>query len=162
MRKQKKNSKNVKRLRGCAALLLCGLLVCGMLAGCSKADVQKDTQNTGSPVEAEDILIQTSYGTLHYPGNWQEYVTIRQEQSGSVVLVTFETEIDGAKYELFRISIGQDEGSVVGSLTDSTGTQRNVCLHVDELPADSGLEESEQTRFYAMQEDLNYLIDHLK
>ena len=100
MRKQKKNSKNVKRLRGCAALLLCGLLVCGMLAGCSKADVQKDTQNTGSPVEAEDILIQTSYGTLHYPGNWQEYVTIRQEQSGSVVLVTFETEIDGAKYEL--------------------------------------------------------------
>ena len=57
MRKQKKNSKNVKRLRGCAALLLCGLLVCGMLAGCSKADVQKDTQNTGSPVEAEDILI---------------------------------------------------------------------------------------------------------
>lgn len=162
MRKQKKNSKNVKRLRGCAVLLLCGLLVCGMLAGCSKADEQKDTQNTGSPVEAEDILIQTSYGTLHYPGNWQEYVTIRQEQSSSAVLVTFETEIDGAKYELFRISIGQDEGSVVGSLTDSTGTQRNVCLHVDELPADSGLEESEQTRFYAMQEDLNYLIDHLK
>ena len=86
MRKQKKNSKNVKRLRGCAVLLLCGLLVCGMLAGCSKADEQKDTQNTGSPVEAEDILIQTSYGTLHYPGNWQEYVTIRQEQSGSAIL----------------------------------------------------------------------------
>ena len=29
-------------------------------------------------------------------------------------------------------------------------------------PADSGLEETEQTRFYAMQEDLNYLIDNLK
>ena len=50
---------------------------------------------------------------------------------------------------------------VVGSLTDDTGTQRNVYLHVEELPADSGLEETEQTRFYAMQEDLNYLIDHL-
>lgn len=162
MRKQKKNSKNVKRLRGCAVLLLCGLLVCGMLAGCSKADVQKDTQNTGSPVEAEDILIQTSYGTLHYPGNWQEYVTIRQEQSGSAVLVTFETEIDGAKYELFRISIGQDEGSVVGSITDDSGTQRNVYLNVDEAPDESSVGEGEMSRYYAMQEDLNYLIEHLK
>ncbi len=25
----------------------------------------------------------------------------------------------------------------------------------------AGMEETEQTRFYAMQEDLNYLIDHL-
>ena len=47
-------------------------------------------------------------------------------------------------------------------MTDDTGTQRNVYLHVEELPADSGLEETEQTRFYAMQEDLNYLIDNLK
>ncbi len=42
------------------------------------------------------------------------------------------------------------------------GTQRNVYLYVDTLPEDSGLEEAEQTRFYAMQEDLNYLIEHLK
>ena len=44
----------------------------------------------------------------------------------------------------------------------SVGTQRNVYLYVDTLPEDSGLEEAEQTRFYAMQEDLNYLIEHLK
>ena len=64
-------------------------------------------------------------------------------------------------YELFKVLIGDDSSEVVGSLTDDTGTQRNVYLHVEELPADSGLEETEQTRFYAMQEDLNYLIDHL-
>ena len=58
--------------------------------------------------------------------------------------------------------IGGDGSDVVGSLTDSVGTQRNVYLYVDTLPEDSGLEEAEQTRFYAMQEDLNYLIDHLK
>ena len=63
---------------------------------------------------------------------------------------------------LYTSLIGDDSSEVVGSLTDDTGTQRNVYLHVDELPADSGLEETEQTRFYAMQEDLNYLIDNLK
>lgn len=162
MRKQKKSSKNVKGLQGCAVLLLCSLLVCGMLTGCSKEDAQKNTQNSSSTVEAEDILIQTSYGTLHYPGNWQEYVTIRQEQSGSAVFVTFETEINGAMYELFRISIGQDDGSVVGSITDDSGTQRNVYLNVDEAPDESSVGDGEMSRYYAMQEDLNYLIDHLK
>lgn len=92
---------------------------------------------------------------------WQEYVTIRQEQNGNTIAVTFETKSGEETYELFKVLIGDDSSEVVGSLTDDTGTQRNVYLHVEELPADSGLEETEQTRFYAMQEDLNYLIDHL-
>lgn len=75
---------------------------------------------------------------------------------------TFETKSGEETYELFKVLIGDDSSEVVGSLTDDTGTQRNVYLHVEELPADSGLEETEQTRFYAMQEDLNYLIDNLK
>ena len=95
-----------------------------------------------------------------------EYVstrdTIRQEQNGNTIAVTFETKSGEETYELFKVLIGDDSSEVVGSLTDDTGTQRNVYLHVEELPADSGLEETEQTRFYAMQEDLNYLIDNLK
>lgn len=97
-----------------------------------------------------------------YPDRWQEYVTIRQEQNGNTIAVTFETKSGEETYELFKVLIGDDSSEVVGSLTDDTGTQRNVYLHVEELPADSGLEETEQTRFYAMQEDLNYLIDNLK
>ena len=84
------------------------------------------------------------------------------KQNGSTVTVTFETKSGEESYELFRILIGGDGSDVVGSLTDSVGTQRNVYLYVDTLPEDSGLEEAEQTRFYAMQEDLNYLIDNLK
>ena len=102
------------------------------------------------------------YGDLHYPDRWQEYVTIRQEQNGNTIAVTFETKSGEETYELFKVLIGDDSSEVVGCLTDDTGTQRNVYLHVEELPADSGLEETEQTRFYAMQEDLNYLIDNLK
>ena len=77
------------------------------------------------------------------------------KQNGSTVTDTFETKSGEESYELFRILIGGDGSDVVGSLTDSVGTQRNVYLYVDTLPEDSGLEEAEQTRFYAMQEDLN-------
>ena len=141
--------------------LLCAVLVCSLFAGCSKEGTEPAEQgNNEAEAAAETAVIPEDI--VHYPDRWQEYVTIRQEQKGSGIAVTFETQSGEETYALFDILIGGDGSDVVGSLTDSTGTQRNVCLHVDELPADSGLEESEQTRFYAMQEDLNYLIDHLK
>lgn len=143
--------------------LLCVALLCGLLAGCSNDKVQEDqNDNVSTDTIPEDIVVHTEYGDLHYPDRWQEYVTIWQEQNGSTVTVTFETKSGEESYELFRILIGGDGSDVVGSLTDSVGTQRNVYLYVDTLPEDSGLEEAEQTRFYAMQEDLNYLIEHLK
>lgn len=148
-------------------VLLCVIFVCGLLAGCGSdnaPDVQKEQSNSTAPadVPSEGLAVHTEYGDLYYPERWQEYVTIRQEQNGDTIAVIFETESGDKTYELFKVLIGNDSGDVVGSLTDNAGTQRNVYLQVDELPADSGLEEAEQTRFYAMQEDLNYLIDNLK
>ena len=143
--------------------LLCVALLCGLLAGCGNDKVQEEqNDNVSADTIPEDLVVHTEYGDLHYPDRWQEYVTIWQEQNGSTVTVTFETKSGEESYELFRILIGGDGSDVVGSLTDSVGTQRNVYLYVDTLPEDSGLEEAEQTRFYAMQEDLNYLIEHLK
>ena len=144
-------------------LLLCVIFVCGLLAGCGNDKVQEE-QNDNVSVDTipEDVVVHTDYGDLHYPDRWQEYVTIHQEQDGSTIAVTFETKSGEGTYELFQVLIGNDSSEVVGNLTDGTGTQRNVYLHVEELPADSGLDETEQTRFYAMQEDLNYLISHLK
>ena len=144
------------------SVFLCVIFVCGLLAGCGNDKVQEEqNDNASADTIPEDVVVHTGYGDLHYPDRWQEYVTIRQEQNGNTIAVTFETKSGEETYELFKVLIGDDSSEVVGSLTDDTGTQRNVYLHVEELPADSGLEETEQTRFYAMQEDLNYLIDHL-
>lgn len=144
------------------SVFLCVIFVCGLLAGCGNDKVQEgQNDNVSANTIPEDVVVHTDYGDLHYPDRWQEYVTIRQEQNGNTIAVTFETKSGEETYELFKVLIGDDSSEVVGSLTDDTGTQRNVYLHVEELPADSGLEETEQTRFYAMQEDLNYLIDHL-
>ena len=58
--------------------------------------------------------------------------------------------------------IGGEGANSVGTLTDSAGTSRNVSINVDEIVQDPDLTEGEQNRLYAMQEDLNYLIDNLK
>ena len=143
-------------------MVLCVLLTCSLLTGCGSDQAQEEqSDHTSADAPADDIVVHTDYGDLHYPDRWQEYVTIRQEQNGGTIAVTFETESGEETYELFKVLIGNDSSDVVGSLTDDTGTQRNVYLRVEELPADSGLEEAEQMRFYAMQEDLNYLIDNL-
>ena len=144
--------------------LLCVALLCGLLAGCGNSSAAQSSVSAeqGSTASVEDVVVHTEYGDLLYPDRWQEYVTIRQEQKGNTIVVSFETKSGKNSYPLFEILIGEDNGDVVGTLTDDAGTQRKVYLHAEELPKDTKLEKNEQTRFYAMQEDLNYLIDHLK
>ena len=66
------------------------------------------------------------------------------------------------QYPLFKVTIGEGDGSKIGELTDSAGTKRDVYLQLEEIQEDPNLNDGEQNRLYAMQEDLNYLIDNLK
>ena len=66
------------------------------------------------------------------------------------------------QYPLFKVTIGEEDGSKIGELTDSAGTKRDVYLQLEEIQKDPNLNDSEQNRLYAMQEDLNYVIDHLE
>lgn len=172
----------MKKVVLCVALWI--MFFCVMITGCSSA-LNSETSHTGGNVNtvtgsstmdgqtqtsteeplisrSEDIVIETKYGNLHYPDRWEEYVTISQKTVENNVNVSFTTETSGISYTLFEIVIGNESGEVVGALTDSTGTQHNVYLHVSELTSNTDISEEEETRFYAMQEDLNYLIDHLE
>lgn len=169
------------------ALLLCSFLLCGLLiAGCGSKGTQDDSgapsvstqaptspasevAQTDNPANIEksgetgdsDLVISTDYGDLHYPSCWQEYADIQQKKVGENITVTFKTEADGKSYELFKVVIGSDSGSAIGGLTDEKGVKRNVYLYVEEIAADKVTDKDELSRLYAMQEDLNYLIEHL-
>lgn len=110
---------------------------------------------------SESIEITTAYGTLYYPDQWEEFIETEQQTTGDTIVVSFVAQIQDVEYPLFEITIAGTEGSEVGELTDEEGTKRTVYLHVDELDEDPALTEGEQNRLYAMQEDLNYLIDNL-
>lgn len=154
--------KSVIGIRPIKFLLIITLFCC-LFFGCDNNAVsEKDKSSTFPQNVSEDLIIHTEYGDLHYPDQWREYVKTHQKKSKGTVEITFEAKIEKSYYKLFEILIGGDNGEIIGKLTDNNGIQRNVYLCVAELPVNSGLDEAEQNRFYAMQEDLNYLIDNLK
>ena len=137
--------------------IVCLLMSCLLLVGCSKDNApQKETAavSDGQPVQdehAEEIVIGTAYGDLYYPAQWEEFLQ-----------VAFSGKIDEALYPLFTIIIGSGDGVSAGTLTGGDGTQRSVYVQITEVTGNAALSQIELNRLYAMQEDLNYLIDHLK
>ncbi len=150
-------------------IALLSIIISGCSSTTEKTDADKDRMveetkpDKGDTEKLEDLVIHTEYGDLHYPEQWREYISINQESADDNVIVSFETESGNTTYPLFQIIIGNDkDGTIVGGLMDESGTQRNVCLRVYEIPENVDLAEEELSRFYAMQEDLNYLVDNLE
>lgn len=111
---------------------------------------------------AQDILINTEYGDLHYPEQWTGLVEITTAKEGEAIKVTFEAPIGETKHFLFAMVIGGTEGIPAGEMTGPDGVVRSVNLIVEEIVENPDLTEGEQNRLYAMQEDLNYIIENLK
>lgn len=162
---------NKKKISG---LIICTLLVGTLLGGCTRDGqktndkIMETTQSytieeaPEATVQQTDIIISTQYGDLHYPEQWKEFIRTEQEEKEDVVIVVFKADINGMTYPLFEVSIGSVDGKPVGQITDAAGNSRNVSVQVDEVLEDPALTEGEQNRLYAMQEDINYVIENLK
>lgn len=109
----------------------------------------------------EYVTISTELGDLYYPEQWSDYLESSQEWENDSLVISFSAKIREAEFPMFQVTIGNSEDALVGELTDSSGTKRNVYMSVVEIEPSEELSEEEQQRVYAMQEDLNYLIDHL-
>ena len=108
------------------------------------------------------VVVKALYGDLRYQDQWHGYMQAEQSLAGDVLTVRFSTQIGGTDYLLFTLTIGDPEGIVSGQLTGSDGVTRNVCVHMDAIVGSSELTDDELTRLYAMQEDINYMIDYLE
>lgn len=120
---------------------------------------QSDSDQENS--DADYITISTELGDLYYPEQWADYLETSQEWEDDSLIVSFSAKIDESEFPMFQVTIGSSEDTLVGELTDDSGTKRNVYMSVEEIETSDALSEEEQQRLYAMQEDLNYVIDHL-
>ena len=163
-----------------AAFFLSAALCLMMLAGCGTEDVPptptetvpqtestQATENAGEgvftePVNPDEVQISTEFGNLYFREQWIEFMHTEQMKNDTSIVVTFEADINGVLYPLFSITIGGTEGAAVGQLTDEAGTKRNVYVHVEEIAESGSLTEGELNRMYAMQEEINYIIERLK
>lgn len=140
--------------------LASAMILTTLLAGCAVSEPSPSASEQQD--EIEEIEIDTAYGTLYYPKQWEAFVKTEQKEDNDTIVVSFIATIQDTSYPLFEVTIGGTEGSAAGELTDAEGIRRTVYMRVFELEEDSSLTEGEQNRLYAMQEDLNYLIDHLE
>lgn len=150
--------------------LLSALALAASIAGCAGGgQISEETSSSTSIVTAtpeitheDDIVIETGYGNLYFPEQWQEFLVTDQAEEGNTIEVSFSAKINENTFPLFSVTIGGEGDNPAGVLTGSDGTQRNVYVQIQELEKSDVLSESEQNRLYAMQEDINYLLDSLE
>ncbi len=118
-------------------------------------------QSTALPeTEPQPIPVETPYGTLYHQSQWEGLLLTEQTMTDGVLCVTFLAEIDGTGYRLFQVTIGGPEANA-GTICDGEGTRRNVLVQVEELGALAELTGEQRNMLYAMQEEINFVIDKL-
>lgn len=114
------------------------------------------------PDMAEDMALDTPYGELHYPMRWSEYFGVEIGEENGVYRVEFYCDIEGFEpKQMFTVYYGGSEGYTIKNIKND-GKLIEVKLSMEELSFDESWSEDEKRIAYAMQEDVNYLIDGLK
>ena len=108
------------------------------------------------------VLIATKYGNLYYQDQWEDFMRIELTEKETYVIVAFAAEVDGVKYPLFHVIVGESDGDPVGQITDAQGAKHDVFVYMEEISGTSDLTEGEQNRLFAMQEEINYVIENLE
>ncbi|MBR5126040.1 MAG: hypothetical protein IKU68_04815 [Oscillospiraceae bacterium] len=132
-------------------------------------EAAKVTEATAATAPTEEemidpnlILVNTVYGKIYYQEQWAEFMKVEQISDNDNLNVRFVAEFNGANYPLFTLVIGTGEGDAAGTLTDADGVQRDVFVQIEESVEYDGLSNEEQDRLYAMQEEINFVMQNLK
>lgn len=138
-------------------LVVC-TIVC-IFTGCSgKSNIDV------SQVEETSKLseIKTGLGTLYIPKKYEKLMQTTINDGDNSCTIDFFSVLDGKQYDLFEISIGEEKGQYVGTITGKKGDSHNVFVEVYDLGDISGLPQDKSDQLYAMQEAVNTVVENLK
>lgn len=160
-----------KKLSGrmLAVILAAAALV--LLAGCAQSapETQPETTEVTAPPapaivldeDAAPLDLETPYGVMQYPSQWEEYVTVDENSDGGLLTETFCCEISGKQIELFTIYFGESlKGERLGYVT-AEGVKTEIRLEFHEYVG-GGLPQEDESKIYAMQEAVNDVIRSIK
>lgn len=117
-----------------------------------------ENQTTGQP--GEDILIQTPFCNLSYPGQWEKYLHV-EHGGGKDYAVDFYTRFDAdVKIHLFRVKFSSNTETAMMVVKDGNGEPVGVSVEMSEIPGE-GLTQDQLDVVYAMQDAMNELLDTL-
>jgi hypothetical protein len=114
------------------------------------------------PLFVEDIVIDTPYIPLTYPGKWKDMLFVEEYADGAIHQVEFYGMLpEKDTQHLFTIQFGVEGDGKLGVVYDENGEKVPVNLILGVFIPDEEWTDEEKQTIYAMQEDLNSLIDNL-
>lgn len=173
------NAKNKKSLKALALAIVLVLIVAAVLIAAGKKNDEtkaaeqikmNDETEAAEPIKendetqaAEPIAYTTDYVELLYPREWGEKtrVSVENSETSSVAAFFFVME-NGSQVPLFDVIFGQREtGEYLGEIQTENGDLIPVCILSHELDQSTKWMQADIAAYYAMQEDVNFLIDQL-
>ena len=104
--------------------------------------------------------IETKYCMLYYPETWKEQIEIKYSEEAGYK-VEFYGKVEGKETQhLFNICFNSDDGDLLGYF-DRDEQVVNVSVERIDLTFGTDWTQEEQDQIYAMQEEMNFVIDML-
>lgn len=110
----------------------------------------------------ENMIIQTKYTDLCYPGKWKSSVRVETVVGESYNVSFYGTIGDHEEIHLFTICFGDNVDSPICTVLDSWQNAVSVGIVPSSFVPDAQWSEEEIETAYEMMEDVNYLISHLE
>lgn len=153
--------RNIALLALLALVLL--LVACGNQGESSGEAMDTTTIAQHNRPEGTDyIVVETLYGELYYQAQWDELLLVEQKKEDDILRVNFTAMIRKEKYLLFSLSIGEKVEANIGYIVDAQGRRRGVSAEVYSISENNTLSDSEANRLYAMQEEINFIMQYLQ
>ena len=110
------------------------------------------------PAEPEDVVIDTPYGKLVYPGEYKQYLRTQRKENNGDYTVEFYCDLRSDEtWKLFAVTINDDPEGAVHTINENG---KNVHITM-ENPSLDGLSQEKQYLLLAMMEAVNDLLDAL-
>lgn len=120
-------------------------------------DVVEELGVVADTPDEEGLVIETPVVNLNYPEKWENQIRIEQIDGEPYIVRFFATLERKDEKHIFDIIFGKTEGILLGTLNET-----DVYLNYAEVVFDESWSDEDADTIYAMQEDVNGIIEMLQ
>lgn len=155
--KRAKNTNTTLRWLICGVVLAAALLIVVVIS--TLWVMEKNVlDGTEESLENYDVCIETQYCTLYFPGQWNQYLIIKENDDA----IGFYAEVGSVEEQyLFTISFGNMKSDFLGKILTKDEAEVDVYVDIAKIVPETSWNQDEMSIIYAMQEEINYVISNL-
>ena len=126
------------------------------------ASVQNPGETTGEIAVYEDMVIQTPYCDLIYPGRWREQLRVEHTETSGMYTVSFYAVIvDKPEQHLFDISLGKRVTDCFAVIRGADGKEVEMMMNSGSFEPNDAWNQEQLNSVYAMMDDVNIILENL-